>query len=64
MNQRLVNGASILVGYLLVAASFPPLASVAGVPQITWTEGPEYPMGIQDSACGIVHGKLISAGGF
>lgn len=32
--------------------------------QITWTEGPEYPMGIQDSACGVVKGKFISAGGF
>ncbi|MBM4087582.1 MAG: hypothetical protein FJ272_22555, partial [Planctomycetes bacterium] len=22
--------------------------------KITWTEGPEYPMGIQESACGVL----------
>jgi hypothetical protein len=32
--------------------------------RITWTEGPEYPMGIQDSACAVVDGKFVSAGGF
>jgi len=32
--------------------------------KITWSEGPEYPMGIQESACGVLDGKLISAGGF
>jgi len=32
--------------------------------KITWTEGPEYPMGIQESACGILAGKFVSAGGF
>ena len=31
---------------------------------ITWREGPEYPMGIQDSALGVVEGKVVSAGGF
>jgi hypothetical protein len=32
--------------------------------RIEWRLGPDYPMGIQDSAVGIIHGKLISAGGF
>jgi hypothetical protein len=31
---------------------------------IPWRAGPEYPMGIQDSAVGVVNGKVISAGGF
>jgi hypothetical protein len=31
---------------------------------IEWRQGPEYPLGIQDSALGVVRGKLISAGGF
>jgi N-acetylneuraminic acid mutarotase len=38
-----------------------------GLPQllrITWSEGPEYPLGIQDSAFAIVEGKVVSAGGF
>jgi hypothetical protein len=32
--------------------------------RIAWREGPEYPLGIQDSVLGIVHGQLVSAGGF
>ena len=32
--------------------------------KISWREGPEYPMGVQDSALGLVDGLLISAGGF
>lgn len=32
--------------------------------KILWVEGPEYPMGIQESACGVLNGKFISAGGF
>jgi len=32
--------------------------------QIQWRLGPDYPMGIQDSALGTVDGKVISAGGF
>jgi N-acetylneuraminic acid mutarotase len=31
---------------------------------IPWRAGPEYPLGIQDSAVGVVNGKVISAGGF
>lgn len=32
--------------------------------KIRWRLGPDYPMGIQDSAVGIIHGKVVSAGGF
>jgi hypothetical protein len=32
--------------------------------KIEWRLGPDYPMGIQDSAVGVVHGKVVSAGGF
>ena len=32
--------------------------------RIRWELGPDYPMGIQDSAMAIVDGTLISAGGF
>jgi len=32
--------------------------------KIHWRLGPDYPMGIQDSAVGMIHGKLVSAGGF
>ena len=32
--------------------------------RIEWRLGPDYPMGIQDSAVGIVNGKVVSAGGF
>lgn len=32
--------------------------------EIRWRLGPDYPMGIQDSALGYVHGRIVSAGGF
>jgi hypothetical protein len=32
--------------------------------RIRWRLGPDYPMGIQDSAVGIIRGKVVSAGGF
>src|SRR5437870_2312504 len=32
--------------------------------KISWQEGPEYPMGIQDSGLGVLDGKIVSAGGF
>jgi N-acetylneuraminic acid mutarotase len=31
---------------------------------ISWREGPEYPLGIQDSAFGALDGQIISCGGF
>lgn len=31
---------------------------------IEWRLGPDYPMGIQDSAVGVLDGKVVSAGGF
>ena len=43
------------------AAEFP----VSPTPlDIEWREGPEYPMGIQDSAFAVLDGKIVSAGGF
>ncbi len=47
--------AALLVG--LLAGAQPPV-------RIRWEPGPDYPMGIQDSAMGIVDGALVSAGGF
>ena len=32
--------------------------------KIRWRLGPDYPMGIQDAAMGVVHGKIVAAGGF
>ena len=32
--------------------------------RIEWRLGPDYPMGIQDSALGVVDGQVVSAGGF
>ncbi|MEN6603730.1 MAG: hypothetical protein ABFD86_15075 [Bryobacteraceae bacterium] len=32
--------------------------------RIQWREGPEYPLGIQDSALAMLGGRLVSAGGF
>ena len=31
---------------------------------ITWREGPEYPLGIQDSAFAVIDSQIVSAGGF
>jgi N-acetylneuraminic acid mutarotase len=40
-------------------------AGQGGAPlRIEWREGPEYPMGIQDSALAVVDGVIVSAGGF
>ncbi len=40
------------------AGQGPPSLSIA------WREGPEYPLGIQESVCGIIDGLFVSAGGF
>ncbi|MCX6623420.1 MAG: hypothetical protein NTY38_20620 [Acidobacteria bacterium] len=45
----------------LAAAVFPAADSPFS---IQWREGCEYPLGIQDSAFGILDGKVVSAGGF
>jgi hypothetical protein len=43
-------------------------SAAAGAPpkllRIDWREGPEYPLGIQDSVLGVVGKHLVSAGGF
>jgi len=48
------------------AAEFraPPQGELKPLLKIQWRLGPDYPMGIQESAVGVVHGKVVSAGGF
>lgn len=53
----------LAAGFAACVAAASPLAAEQMI-SISWTEGPEYPMGIQDSACGVVNGLFISAGGF
>ncbi|MBP7934558.1 MAG: hypothetical protein KA354_07900 [Phycisphaerae bacterium] len=45
-----------------VAASAP--QSLPPMLRIRWRLGQDYPMGIQDAAVGIIHGKIVAAGGF
>ena len=42
----------------------PPARELKPMLKIQWRLGPDYPMGIQDSAVGYVGGKIVSAGGF
>jgi hypothetical protein len=70
------RGIALLVGFLpgvLVlcigfgAAQRPGYAApdeLKPVLKIQWRLGPDYPMGIQDSAVGVINGYLVSAGGF
>ncbi|MBI3922458.1 MAG: hypothetical protein HY318_13635 [Armatimonadetes bacterium] len=57
---------TILVAECCRAQGGNPLTMEALKPMlnIKWRLGPDYPMGIQDSAVGVVDGKLVSAGGF
>jgi hypothetical protein len=57
----LTLGAVVGVPRAVYAAEVPELAPLL---QIEWRLGPDYPMGIQDSAVGVVDGKVVSAGGF
>ncbi|MBL9206178.1 MAG: hypothetical protein JNN01_13895 [Opitutaceae bacterium] len=57
-----------LVAAFVASAPVPATANevggeIGGV-DVKWSEGPEYPMGIQDSAFGVVGGLVVSAGGF
>jgi N-acetylneuraminic acid mutarotase len=57
------------LGAVLVSCQSPgsnPADKQESKPHLTiqWRLGPDYPMGIQDSAVGMIHGKLVSAGGF
>jgi hypothetical protein len=45
-------------------ADFSAPAELKPLLRIEWRLGPDYPMGIQDSAVGLVAGKVVSAGGF
>lgn len=47
-------------GFVSLGAETLPRAAV----NISWREGPEYPLGIQDSVVGFVSGRLVSTGGF
>jgi hypothetical protein len=42
----------------------PNLEELKPILKIQWRLGPDYPMGIQESAVGIISGKVVSAGGF
>jgi N-acetylneuraminic acid mutarotase len=51
----------------MLRRDFVKLAAAAALPRplsIEWREGPEYPLGIQDSAFAVLDGKIVSAGGF
>jgi N-acetylneuraminic acid mutarotase len=45
-------------------AAFPASQELKPLLKIAWREGPDYPMGIQDSVLSVLHGHLVSAGGF
>jgi hypothetical protein len=59
--HRLEVGMLAVVVAAMLATMWPCLAQAV---TIQWRLGPDYPMGIQDSAMGFVNGKLVSAGGF
>lgn len=60
----LAGRASLIACLALACVGVPAVAAGEPTLRISWSEGPEYPMGIQDSACGIIDGFFISAGGF
>ncbi len=63
----LLTGSPALPGIAVcLAAESRPTTHEALKPmlKIRWRRGPDYPMGIQDAAVGIVRGKLVAAGGF
>lgn len=67
MIQRLGIAATICCGCLVATAradDYSAPRALEPMLRIQWRLGPDYPMGIQDSALGYVGGKLVSAGGF
>ncbi|HQE81973.1 MAG TPA: hypothetical protein PK166_00465 [Candidatus Hydrogenedentes bacterium] len=63
----LVVAAAVLVGIRVSWAqefAAPAPDTLKPMLKIEWRLGPDYPMGIQDSAVGYVAGKVVSAGGF
>lgn len=68
MDKRhaLVVFAALLAAQIGLADEFkaPGPGELKPLLKIEWRLGPDYPMGIQDSAVGCVGGKIVSAGGF
>ena len=63
----LTVGAIVLLGIRICPAQefkAPGQEELKPMLRIEWRLGPDYPMGIQDSAVGIINGKVVSAGGF
>jgi hypothetical protein len=56
--------ASALAVAIARGDDYSPFNNVGPMLKIEWRLGPDYPMGIQDSAVGCVGGKIVSAGGF
>lgn len=71
--RRILRGTEMMLGALAAVVA---VASAAGAGdyaapkelkpmlKIQWRLGPDYPMGIQDSAVGYIGGRVVSAGGF
>jgi hypothetical protein len=75
MSQKIMNFGRAGVVFGVVAAfalatavaqgdDYSPFKNSGPMLKIEWRLGPDYPMGIQDSAVGCVGGKIVSAGGF
>jgi hypothetical protein len=70
MNKSIFTAVLLLawvdVGSSLYAQQFaaPLWETLKPILKIDWQLGPDYPMGIQDSAVGVINRKLVSAGGF
>lgn len=62
----MVAVATLLVAGACFAQEFeaPKPETLKPLLKIDWRLGPDYPLGIQDPAVGIIHGKLVAAGGF
>jgi N-acetylneuraminic acid mutarotase len=56
--------AVIVIGLILSSTFSFGAEPIAPILKIDWKEGPEYPMGIQDSAFAMLDGVIVSAGGF
>jgi hypothetical protein len=66
MDRRLLPllGVGLAAGLGLASSSGGQASGLQPILKIAWREGPEYPMGIQDSVLGVVEGRVVSAGGF
>ena len=67
VSTLLLLAAVVLLGALACPAQefkAPSPEKLKPILKIEWRLGPDYPMGIQDSAVGCVGGKIVSTGGF